>query len=348
MIPRCPFPGIMPLVIVSGLPCSGKTTRAHQLATFLTTKFPDKNVQVISEESLGAHRATEYTSSTLEKKARGNFFSSIERHVTRDSIIIADGLNYIKGYRYQLYCIARAASTPHCVLYCVAREDVCRKRNSACSLDTDGQKGDLSLLENSASSADTSREKDDASSSENSASSADTSRVKDDASSSENSANPPGNNASQPSNNVYPPEIFEELLLRYEEPSNQARWDSPLFTVGADEEGDWEGMAAVLSGIVARPPSMSTTVKSANNGAFFVALDKITQEVVEQILRHVRQVGVPTNVKIQDSVLMVRKNLMSSDLQTLRRQFIHMNRLHQADADNICSLFVQYLQHNLK
>jgi protein KTI12 len=42
--------------------------------------------------------------------------SAVERLLTKDDIVIADGLNYIKGFRYQLYCIARAIGTPHCVV----------------------------------------------------------------------------------------------------------------------------------------------------------------------------------------------------------------------------------------
>ncbi len=34
----------------------------------------------------------------------------------RDTIVIADGLNYIKGYRYQLYCEAKAVQTASCVV----------------------------------------------------------------------------------------------------------------------------------------------------------------------------------------------------------------------------------------
>lgn len=52
-----------------------------------------------------------------EKKARGSILSAVERMLSRDDIVIADGLNYIKGFRYQLYCIARAIGTPHCVVY---------------------------------------------------------------------------------------------------------------------------------------------------------------------------------------------------------------------------------------
>ncbi|CAO3589517.1 unnamed protein product [Absidia cylindrospora] len=43
--------------------------------------------------------------------------SAVERLSSKDDIVIADGLNYIKGFRYQLYCVARALSTPHCVIH---------------------------------------------------------------------------------------------------------------------------------------------------------------------------------------------------------------------------------------
>jgi protein KTI12 len=51
-----------------------------------------------------------------EKKARGALLSAVERLLNRDTIVIADALNYVKGFRYQLYCVARAVSTPHCTV----------------------------------------------------------------------------------------------------------------------------------------------------------------------------------------------------------------------------------------
>ena len=36
--------------------------------------------------------------------------------MTKDTIVIADAMNYIKGYRYQLYCIVRAMGTTHCIV----------------------------------------------------------------------------------------------------------------------------------------------------------------------------------------------------------------------------------------
>lgn len=45
--------------------------------------------------------------SRSEKLARATLFAAVQRHISRDTILIIDALNYIKGFRYQLYCAAR-------------------------------------------------------------------------------------------------------------------------------------------------------------------------------------------------------------------------------------------------
>jgi protein KTI12 len=54
--------------------------------------------------------------SNEEKKTRGFLLAAVERLLTKEDVVIADGMNYIKGLRYQLYCVARAVGTPHCVV----------------------------------------------------------------------------------------------------------------------------------------------------------------------------------------------------------------------------------------
>lgn len=66
-----------------------------------------------------------------EKKHRAALLAASERFVTKDTIVIVDAMNYIKGFRYQLYCQARAAGTPSLALHCEAREDCCRAWNAA-------------------------------------------------------------------------------------------------------------------------------------------------------------------------------------------------------------------------
>lgn len=48
-----------------------------------------------------------------------------------DRIIILDSLNYIKGYRYELFCAAKHLKTTLCLLYCATPPDIAREWNEA-------------------------------------------------------------------------------------------------------------------------------------------------------------------------------------------------------------------------
>lgn len=52
-----------------------------------------------------------------EKIGRAALKSAVERYLTGNNIVICDGLNYIKGYRYELYCIARSAGTTNATVW---------------------------------------------------------------------------------------------------------------------------------------------------------------------------------------------------------------------------------------
>jgi protein KTI12 len=132
----------MPLIIMSGIPSSGKTGRSNKIMQYFTERFKNENknssVHLINDESLGISKDSyegnydeSLNSSKLksnfnffnfldtrikEKKSRGTLISAVERLISKDDLIIVDGMNYIKGFRYQLYCIARAIGTPHCVV----------------------------------------------------------------------------------------------------------------------------------------------------------------------------------------------------------------------------------------
>lgn len=42
--------------------------------------------------------------------------SEVQREIGQDVVVIVDSTNYIKGFRYQLYCLARGVKTIHCVV----------------------------------------------------------------------------------------------------------------------------------------------------------------------------------------------------------------------------------------
>lgn len=123
----------MALVVICGQPCSGKSTAAACLAEALTEAIkdtePKPSVRVIDEAVFHLNRNQSYANMTAEKNLRGVLRSEVDRSVSKDSIIIVDSLNSIKGYRYELWCLARAAGIRYCVLFCDVDEAGCRKWN---------------------------------------------------------------------------------------------------------------------------------------------------------------------------------------------------------------------------
>ena len=54
----------------------------------------------------------------------------MQRQMAVDKILIVDSLNYIKGFRYQMYCAAREMKLRVCTIFVVAPPDACREWNS--------------------------------------------------------------------------------------------------------------------------------------------------------------------------------------------------------------------------
>jgi len=104
----------MALVLMCGQPCSGKSTAAACLIKALEQQHGTP-VILIDEPSLNLDRNHSYQDMPREKNLRGLLRSAVDRAVSKDSIVIVDSLNNIKGYRYELWCLARAAG----ILYCL-------------------------------------------------------------------------------------------------------------------------------------------------------------------------------------------------------------------------------------
>ncbi|RKP24556.1 protein KTI12 [Syncephalis pseudoplumigaleata] len=126
----------MPLVILSGLPSSGKTTRAQVLLA--TKELAAESRPPAACDYRHTHMHACMIVPLEEKKARGALMSAVERWLNRDTIVVLDSLNYVKGFRYQLYCVARAMSTPHCVVgwmccrvYCGTPTETARQWNQS-------------------------------------------------------------------------------------------------------------------------------------------------------------------------------------------------------------------------
>ena len=118
------------LVIMCGVPCSGKSTAAAELASALREK--GIRVTVVDEPSLHLHRNAAYANGHVEKNTRGLLKATVDRSLHRDGpVVIVDACNGIKGYRYELWCIARQVGARSCVVHCDTPEEYARAWNEA-------------------------------------------------------------------------------------------------------------------------------------------------------------------------------------------------------------------------
>ncbi|KAJ4949925.1 hypothetical protein NE237_008273 [Protea cynaroides] len=119
----------MALVVISGQPCSGKSTAAQCLVGALNALESKPTAKIIDESSFHLNRNECYANMIAEKNLRGVLRSEVDRSLSRDNIVVVDSLNSIKGYRYELWCLARAAGIRYCVLYCDTEDNHCREWN---------------------------------------------------------------------------------------------------------------------------------------------------------------------------------------------------------------------------
>ncbi|XP_033240852.1 protein KTI12 homolog isoform X2 [Drosophila pseudoobscura] len=115
----------MPIVVITGLPASGKSTRARQLQEHLAGL--GKKVYLISENEAVPKALFEKNSffgdSQKEKVVRSDLKSEALRNLNKEDVVILDAGNYIKGYRYELYCITKSARTTQCTLFCCISQE---------------------------------------------------------------------------------------------------------------------------------------------------------------------------------------------------------------------------------
>ena len=118
----------MPLIVLCGNPCCGKTTVATKLKQYFETQ---KNmvVNLINEESLGVNKNECYKDSLNEKNLRSQLRSEVEKNISDKTITIVDTLNYMKGSRYEYYCFVRNSKTRHCVIYIKSTLEKCLENN---------------------------------------------------------------------------------------------------------------------------------------------------------------------------------------------------------------------------
>lgn len=93
----------MPLVLLCGLPGSGKSRRAEELRAALVSEG-ERRAFVVSEADVAGGRAA--------------LRAAAERLLNQRDVVIVDAGSELKSFRYELYCLSKHAGTPHCLVLC--------------------------------------------------------------------------------------------------------------------------------------------------------------------------------------------------------------------------------------
>ncbi|KAK7063131.1 kti12, chromatin associated, partial [Halocaridina rubra] len=119
----------MPLIIITGFPSSGKTRRTLELRDHFEVE-KKKTVLVVSENSLvDKDKNRILNDSRLEKDLRSSLKADVLRYLNKETLVILDAGNYIKGFRYELYCASKQIKTPHCLVHSLAPIEQARSLN---------------------------------------------------------------------------------------------------------------------------------------------------------------------------------------------------------------------------
>ncbi|KAK3944278.1 protein kti12 [Diplogelasinospora grovesii] len=335
------------LIIITGLPTSGKSTRAAQLYSYLSERIasqqqPDNNkkyrLHLISDQTQNISR-TVYDLSQLpahvrsanasEKDARAAIYGAVKRVLSPRDIVVLDGLNYIKGWRYQLYCEAKNMSTPHAVLQVGCSMDRARGVNQA-RLDRRKNNNTQQTPGQQQQSEPTGQMI--------------TQQLEQTTGGGQGGVEV-GDEDEEPE--PYAPENWENLVFRYEEPNPMTRWDSPLFTLVWDDSPSetksvfdklWDAIAGEGKKLVR--PNQSTVQRDKDPGGdYLYVLEKETQDIVKRILEMQPPEGGGGEIRIsrngggetkgEEDELVVElpaRKVGLPQLQRYRRAFVGLNR----------------------
>lgn len=115
----------MPLILLTGVPSSGKSTLAQEISQY----FQDRQhqVKIVSDSEIldWDGRDAVYSSISKEKELRGWLKAEALRYLNRNYIIILDAASYIKGYRYEIYCMVKETKTQYCVIEKLVDTETC-------------------------------------------------------------------------------------------------------------------------------------------------------------------------------------------------------------------------------
>ena len=116
------------LIILVGLPASGKSTFAFKLKEIFESNF-QKKVKIIDPDVIRDKTFPNSFDFKNEPKIREKNIQLVKKHLTKGEIVISDDLNYYSSMRHDLKLIAEGFSIKFYIIHISTSLNLCLKRN---------------------------------------------------------------------------------------------------------------------------------------------------------------------------------------------------------------------------
>lgn len=343
-----------------GVPASGKTTVARRLRALLEadnrpvtivsdgdTALPSTTATAtdVSEHSPSQSRQALYANAHCEKQTRARLRALAERALWQPGhVVIVDSLNYIKGFRYELYCVAKTANSSYVVIHTTASDSICQARDAA-RQQRRQQQQQQQINDNG----------------------------DDDGNGNGGKGDDGGGDDDSGNEDNWGAKLLSELTSRFEAPRATNRWDRPLFTIDttttttttkttSEDDPEQEQTLRTIVDTLKSPTAarlhatMATREQNAPAADAVADIDAATRAAESVLLGHLRRgdVGIGDSVRIPNASLPIRlqRKPRATELRDMRRAFLNYSRLHPpSDTDmktaSLVDAYVQYVNEQL-
>ncbi|CUS20654.1 LAQU0S01e11562g1_1 [Lachancea quebecensis] len=308
----------MPLVLFTGFPSSGKTSKAKELVELLSAKIQQEpelskySIVCHSDESLGIQH-TDYITSQDERKLRSKIMSAVKRDLSRHKIVVVDSLNYIKGFRYQLHCEVKNLMTTYCLVHVMSPSTNILEWNESTA---DGRVPWPTDLLNQL-----------------------IQRYEE------------PNSQTRWDSPLIPVLASEDSLQNLAEPICKALFPQ-LYRSDNDREADKLLNSLKPNNATILKPATQTNSLQVLDSETTAVVKKVMSALQSNVVAGVSRIIVSDVQDINDErclyVEMPPQGVTVAQLQRIRRQFVAMNRLRSLEKHRIAPLFVDYLNKNLR
>ena len=118
------------LLILAGLPASGKSNFARDMKKALKSTAPDFKVKIVDPDNIRKEISSQSFNHEAEHLVRANNLKLIKDALTQEHIVISDDLNYYTSMRHDIKKIAEEFHIPFFIIYISTPIETCLKWNN--------------------------------------------------------------------------------------------------------------------------------------------------------------------------------------------------------------------------